>query len=213
MKKFILLFITSCSLTVFAMAQAYEGTTTFSKKKEQAILIDYNYSPEAVQNAFTGKMASLGYKPKEEKGLFNRDKGFLVFKNTLINEISGDRLDYIVNIVKQSRKAKDEATLYLILQEDGDNIFSKSDNTVIDNAKNFLNNMIPDIEAADLELQIKAQEDIIVKSEKKFADLKSDQTSLEKKLLQNKADQENTQKDIANQKQALGVLVGKRKTN
>jgi len=195
------------------MAQAYEGTTTFSKKKEQAILIDYNYSPEAVQNAFTGKMASLGYKPKEEKGLFNRDKGFLVFKNTLINEISGDRLDYIVNIVKQSRKAKDEATLYLILQEDGDNIFSKSDNTVIDNAKNFLNNMIPDIEAADLELQIKAQEDIIVKSEKKFADLKSDQTSLEKKLLQNKADQENTQKDIANQKQALGVLVGKRKTN
>lgn len=83
---------------------------------------------------------------------------------------------------------------------------------MIDNAKNFLNNMIPDIEAADLELQIKAQEALVTKSEKKFADLKSEQTSLEKKLLQNKADQENTQKEIANQKQALGVLVGKRKT-
>ena len=212
MKKILLLLISGFYVTLFAQAQAYEGTTTFGKKKQQAILIDYNYSPEAVQNAFTAKLAALGYKPKEEKGLFNRDKGFLVFKNTLINEITGDRLDYIVNVVKQSRKAKDEATLYLILQQDGDNVFSKGDNTVIDNAKNFLNNMIPDIEAADLELQIKAQEALITKSEKKFADLKSEQTSLEKKLLQNKADQENTQKEIANQKQALGVLVGKRKT-
>lgn len=213
MKKIFLVFALSFIAVSALFAQAYEGTTQYSKKKQQAILIDYNYSPEAVQNAFVGKLASMGYKPKEEKGIFNRDKGFLVFKNILISEISGERIDYIVNVEKQSRKAKDESTLYLILSKDGNNIFSGDENAVIENAKNFLNNMLPAVEAADLELQIKAQEDVIAKAEKKLADLKSEQTNLEKKLVQNKSDQESTQKDIANQKQTLGVLVGKRKTN
>ena len=59
----------------------------------------------------------------------------------------------------------------------------------------------------------KAQEETVAKAEKKLQDLKDDQVSLEKKLQQNKIDQDSTQKDIENQKQALGVLVGKRKTN
>jgi chromosome segregation ATPase len=83
----------------------------------------------------------------------------------------------------------------------------------VDRAKSFLNNMMPDIEAANLELQIKAQEEVIAKAEKKLRDLRDDQTNLERKLQENKSDQESTQKDIENQKQALGALQGKRKTN
>ena len=46
-----------------------------------------------------------------------------------------------------------------------------------------------------------------------MSDLKSDQQSLEKKLQDNGTAQEATQKDIENQKQALGTLMGKRKNN
>jgi predicted nucleic acid-binding Zn-ribbon protein len=68
------------------------------------------------------------------------------------------------------------------------------------------------VEAADLELQILAQQEVVAKAEKKLRDLKEEQASLEKKILENKTGQENTQKDIEAQKQALGVLEGKRKT-
>jgi chromosome segregation ATPase len=73
--------------------------------------------------------------------------------------------------------------------------------------------MIPEIEAANLEIQIKDQQEIVAKAEKKLNGLKDDQVTLEKKLRENKADQEATQKDIEAQKQALGTLIGKRKTN
>jgi chromosome segregation ATPase len=71
---------------------------------------------------------------------------------------------------------------------------------------------LPEIEEADLELQIQAQQAVVAKAEKKLRDLKEEQINLEKKLAQNKTDQESTQKDIEIQKQQLGVLTGKRKT-
>jgi hypothetical protein len=213
MRKYILFFSVAVASVITASAQAYEGSIQYDKKKQQAIVMDYSFSPEAVENAITGKLAKMGYKPKEEKGIFNKDKGFLVFKNAYINDISTDRMDYIVKVERKSRKEKDDAVLYIIMSKDGDNAFSKLDISIINNAKLFLTNLLPDVEAANLELQIKAQEETVAKAEKKLQDLKNDQVSLEKKLQQNKTDQDNTQKDIENQKQALGVLVGKRKIN
>jgi hypothetical protein len=71
--------------------------------------------------------------------------------------------------------------------------------------------MLPDIEAANLELQIKAQEELIAKTEKKLKNLQQDKADLEKKLSQNAKEQEETIKDIQDQKQQLGNLQGKRK--
>ena len=68
--------------------------------------------------------------------------------------------------------------------------------------------MLPDVEAADLELRIKDQEETVAKAEKKLSNLKSRTGfSLEKKLQENKADaQEAIRKKIyeQTQKQALG---------
>jgi hypothetical protein len=196
-----------------AVAQSYEGTIEYDKKKQKAVLIDYTYPPEAVENAIVKKMEKLGYKPKEEKGFLNKDKGFLVFKNAFITDISSDRMDYIVKVERKSRKASDESVLYVIMNKDGANALSVMDSYGVDRAKSFLNGLMPDVEAANLELQIKAQEELVSKAEKKLNDLKSDQTNLEKKLQDNKSAQESTQKDIENQKQALGTLQGKRKAN
>ncbi len=74
------------------------------------------------------------------------------------------------------------------------------------------------MEAADLELQIIAQEDVIVKAEKKLKGLRSDKEDMEKKIQKlqddikkNEKDQTDTQQDVENQKVNLETLKGKRK--
>lgn len=211
MKPFFLLVFISLVVTISANAQAYEGTARYDKKTQKAIVIEYDYPAEAVQNAIIAKMAKLGYKPREEKGFLNRDKGYLVFKNAYVTEISDKRIDYIVNVEQRSRKNNDESTLYVIMLDDGENAIDKMESESIGRAKVFLNTMIPEIEAANLELQIRDQEDLVTKAEKKLRDLEDDHASLEKKLADNKKDQESTRKDIEAQKSALENLIGKRK--
>lgn len=213
MKQIFLLFVSTMIITAPSWSQAYEGNIEYNKKKQQAIMIDYSYPPDAVQNAIVEKMAKMGYKAKEEKGIFNKDKGFLVFKNAYVTDISGDRMDFLINVERKSRKESDESVLYMIIMKDGDNALLTMEPGTINNAKYFLNNLLPDVEAADLELRIKEQEETVARAEKKLRDLKEDQASLEKKLENNKSSQEATQKDIEAQKQALGTLMGKRKTN
>lgn len=206
--------------TVPVFSQSYESNIEYGKKKQQAIAIDYAYSQEAVENAIIQKIEKMGYKAKAEKGMFNKDKGFLVFKNAFITDISDNSMDYIIKVERKSRREKDETTLYLVMNKDGENTMPAMDASGIGKAKSFLNNLIPEIEEADLELQIKAQEDVVVKAEKKYKNLQDDQQSLEKKikglqadLEKNIKDQESQQKEIENQKQSLDLLKGKRRSS
>lgn len=206
-------FLSLCLLVTVltGRAQAYEGSVQFDKKKQAALVIDYPYVPEAVQDAFTQYLEKLGFKAREEKGIFNRDKGFIVFRNALVPELHPERMDYIFKVEKKSRKEESASVLYLVMNRDNSNPLQGLKAEEVTRIKNFLNGFTPKIEAAWLEIQIREQEDVIAKAEKKLADLKSDQASLEKKLADNKSDQETTQKDIEAQKQKLGQLQGSRK--
>ena len=77
----------------------------------------------------------------------------------------------------------------------------------------------PDVEDAHLDLQVKAQEEVVTKSEKKFKSLVDEQASLEKKiedlqkaLEKNKQNQEEQQKTVETSKTALDELKAKRRT-
>lgn len=211
MKKLIFFLFTGLAISTITSAQAYEGTVEYDKKKQDAFMIDYSYSPEAVENAIMRKMEKLGYKPKEEKGLFNKDKGFKIFKGAYVTEANAERLDYIIKVEPKSRKNKDESVVSLILLKNGSNAKAGFGVVETEQVKEFLRNLLPNIEAADLEIQIRTQEEAIAKAEKKMKNLKTEKEELEKKLSDNIADQESTQKDIDNQKLALEVLKGKRK--
>ena|SRR5687767_10744084 len=209
--KTLLLLITINLFGLTVSAQAYEGEIQFDKKKQPAIVIEYRYPAEAVENAFIARLERMGYKVKEEKGILNRDKGFLVFKNAYLTDMSPTRLDYIVKVERKSRKDEDESTLYLVLQKDGENAMNTLQAADIGQVKLYLNQMIPDIEAANLELQIKAQEELISKTEKKLKNLQEDKADLERKLANNEKEQDQTIRDIQDQRQQLGNLQGKRK--
>ena len=219
MRKYLLILLASFFIQQL-MAQAYEGSIEFTKKRQDAFVIDFSYPPEAVENALIKKMEALGYKTKEEKGLFNKDKGFRVYKAAYITDISSNSMDYVFKVERKSRKEKDEAQLFLVVMKGSENLIRTFDSYDAGNAKRFLNNLLPEVEAANLELQIKDQEEVIVKSEKKQRGLETDLDNMEKRLKklqedieQNKKDQESQRQDIINQKKALDILKEKRRSN
>ncbi|MGZ5218812.1 MAG: hypothetical protein ACXWC7_02005 [Chitinophagaceae bacterium] len=211
MKRFVLFTCVTLLVSVKAFSQAYESIITYDKKKQKAITIDYAYPQEAVQNGIVQKVEKMGNAGKEQKGLFNRDKGFIVFKDAFVADVSEERMDYILKVERKSRRDKDETTLYLILNKNGEDAVSSMSAYDVGQAKMFLNNLLPEIEEANLEIQIKAQDVAVVKSEKKFKDLQDEKADLERKLQKNAEDIENQQKQIENQRQALEGLKGKRK--
>jgi hypothetical protein len=199
-------------------SQAFEGTVEYNKKKHAAYIIEYAYPPEAVENALIEKMEQLGYKSKEEKGMFNKDKGFRVHKGAYINDIHESSMDYAFKVERKSRRDKDESVVYLVILRNGQDAKSIFLNTDIEKAKSFLNNLQPRVESSHLELQIKGQEDGVSKAEKKLKTLQEDQTAMEKKIKQlqedletNAKDQEKQKKEVDSQKSILDVLKGKRK--
>ncbi len=211
MKKISLLLISLVTIAAIARAQAYEGSVQYDKKKQAAIMIDYSYPSKAVENAIIQRMEKLGYHAKEEKGILNRDKGFFVFKNAYINDITINKIDYIIKVERKSRKESEEAILYLIMNKEGGNAMDKMDAYDIGRAKSFLNNMLPDIEAANLELLIKAKEEMVAKAEKRLKNLQADKLDLENKITANAKMQDETIKDIELNKENLETLKGKRK--
>lgn len=210
MKKIFLSLLVALAFENIISAQAYGGTIEYDKKKQEAFMIDYPYPPEAVENAISKKMAKLGYKPKEEKGLFNKDKGFKVYKDAFITDINADRMDYIIKVESKSRKNQDESVVYMIILKDGNNAKSGFDVLQTEKTKTFLSGLQPDVIAENLELDIKAQEEAVGKAEKKLRGLKDDQNDLEKKLKDNQSAQKDTEKEIEAKKQALDALKAKR---
>jgi len=217
MKKFILYLIFICA-SFESFAQAFEDKIEYTKKTQPCIVMNYSYPPQAVENAIINKMSKLGYKGKEEKGLFNKDKGFRVYKGTYIQEISSSRYDYILKVERKSRKEDDETVLYFLIQKDDENLLTTMQAEELGKAKAFLYNLMPDIEAANLELQITAQEEVVSKAEKKFRTLQGEKEEMEKRLKklqddikQNEKDQVDQQAEIEAQKKALEELRNKRK--
>jgi len=199
-------------------AQAYESTIDYDKKKQDAFVVDYAYPQEAVENAIIKKMDQLGYKGKEEKGLFNKDKGFRVFKSAYITDISSNSMDYAFKV--ESKRKGTESTIYMvIIGKDGNNAKSQFESSGIDKAKSFLNHLEPIVEAENLELRIKDQEALLAKAQKKMSDLKNGKDNMEKKIKKlqddikdNEKAQEDQAKEIENQTKELETMKGKRKS-
>jgi septal ring factor EnvC (AmiA/AmiB activator) len=154
----------------------------------------------------------MGYKKKESKG-------FLVYKNVVISEISSEPADYMIKVERKSRKEKDESVVYIVMNRAEENLIARSDALINSNVKTFLNDMTPHVEAHNLEVEIKKQEETVTKAEKKLKNLVEDKETMEKKikklqddLKENAKDQESQTKEIEVQKQTLDAMTGKRKS-
>lgn len=210
MKK-ILLFLFPLLASGMVLAQSYEGMIEYQKKDQKAIVIDFPYPPSVVEDAFVVKMEKLGYKKKESKG-------FLVYKNAVISDISSEPADYMIKVERKSRREKDESVVYILMNKGEENMIARSDAAINTSVKSFLNGMSPHVEAYNLEVEIKKQEETVAKAEKKLKSLIDDKETMEKKirkleddLKENAKNQEAQAKEIEAQKLALEAMMGKRK--
>lgn len=211
MRRIIVTLLTVFS-SIMVFAQSYEGTIEYQKKDQKAMVIDFPYSPSVVEDAIVMKMEKLGYKKKESKG-------FLVYKNAIISDISSEPADYMIKVERKSRREKDESVVYIVMNKGEENLIARSDALINSSVKTFLNDMTPHVEAHNLEVEIKKQEDVVAKAEKKLKNLVEDKETMEKKikklqddLKENAKDQEAQAKEIEAQKLALEAMAGKRKS-
>ncbi|MFZ9387833.1 MAG: hypothetical protein ACO25B_08115 [Chitinophagaceae bacterium] len=211
MKRSPLLVLLISFFCVPGLSQAYEDKIQYDKDKQAAIAVEYPYREEALENAFIDRMRKAGAKPKEEKGFLNRDKGFIVFKDAQVSDISKSKYDYVIKVEKKTKKAINESVLYLIILKGDENIIASMSNADIAKTKKFMNNLLPDVEAADLELQIRDAEQSLTDAEKRLRTLQGEKEELDKKTADNVKAQEETTKEIASRKLSVETLKGKRK--
>ena len=217
MRKIIFLLLT-IAISLSISAQAYEDKIEYNKVKQPALAIVYKFPPEAVEDALILKLAKLGYKGKVEKGIFNKDKGFHIFKGALLGDISTSRYDYLINIDEKNHKTTDEAILYMIIMKKDTNYLAKLSYEELTKAKTFLDNLLPDIEDSNLELKIIAAEGLVIQSDKKMKKLVSEREDIEEKiktlqdnLVENEKKQEKEKMELENQRKAFEELKSKRR--
>lgn len=206
----VLLLLLCSFLVSFSWAQPYEGKVEFDKKRQDAFLCDYAASPEAVDLAVMKYFQQLGYKPVEEKGIFNKDKGFKIFKDAYLTDLNGEKLDYLIKVESRTKKNTEGATLTFLVMKGFLNEKNDMKEDEIKKVKRFLSSLDASVQREYLELQIKSQEDQVIKSQKKLTALKAEQIDLDKKLQTNAASQQDTEKEISAKQTALEVLKAKR---
>lgn len=213
MKKTIL-FLTILLISVIGYGQAYEGAVEFQNKLHPAAVIELAYPPAVVNEAMND------YLSKKGKSKNTDVKGFTTFRNTQPVQNDSVNADLYFKTERKSRKEKEITVVSLLVmpnepQTNAGNVHHLDMNT----ARMYLNDLSIAIAAYDLELTIKEQNKAVTKAEAKYKslsdegeDLENKKTAIDKKIADNKNDQQQQLKEIETQKQKLTDWVNRRKT-
>ena len=215
MKKLTILFILFIAVVknTNAQAGAIEEMLEYQKgQNKRSSVIELPYPPETVENAIRADMAKRGIKPEKVKG------GILVYRGIRLQD-DPELSDLHFKVERKSKKEKDVSKVHLIIGRSSENIIlrDQNDSHKSEYGKSFLNSLGPSVASHDLDLNIKTQEELIKKAEKKLKFLTEDQadyekkiTSLQEKLVQNKKDQEKQSAEILKQRGVLEAMQAKK---
>lgn len=212
MKKIIYTLITILIFNSPVSSQSRYVFIDFKDGQKPAIVNEFSYPENTVSKAIRDKMEKLGYKGKDSKG-------FTMYKSVSLPEIGSEMYDVYFKIDRKSRKEKDMTAVTMLVSRGNENYITEAtDSQTINNAKSFLDNLIPNVQAFDLEQQIKEQEDVVNRADKKYKSLLNDADDLQKRkrkieqqIEDNFKDQKNQQSEVEKQKQIFETLKAKRK--
>jgi hypothetical protein len=212
MKK-IMFFLSMLFIALISYGQANVGSVTYLNHQLPAAVIELPYPPSVVDAAMAD------YLSKKGKSRGNDMKGFTTYRNTQPVASDSVNADIYCKTERKSKKEKEVTVVSLLLmpldeQSSGSNLHYLTMN----DAKDYLNGLATAIGAYNLELTIKEQNEAVIKAEAKFKSLTSEgeelekkRSALEKKIADNKLDQQQQLKEVDNQKQRLTQWVGQRK--
>lgn len=210
MKK-ILFSALALTLSMLSMAQSQNGTASFNKATESAVVYEMNYSLQAVENGVEKKMNNWG---KAKKA-----KGYTMYRSIRIPEISNEPITFYFSADKKSSKDNSNTVLTLLMANEFDRFYKADENSeLFSKARTFLNSFAEPVAAANLEIMINDKEDIVKKTDKKLKGLRDDsidnekaKKKLEEKMAQNVKDIETQEKELTKQKEELDALIKQRK--
>lgn len=182
--------------SIYAQAQAYEGKVAYRKTQQTAAVIELPYPVSVLEDAIKDYLAKKGTKP-------NSSNGFTTYRST---PVDSDSKDLFFDVEKKGRKDRDISVIYLIVtNQHGDPLAQPAESVPgnLEVAKNFLNSMVPSLEAYSIDLNIKDQDEIVKKAQKKYNNLLDDQSDLEKKIRKLEADLDENKKNQVKQTQEM----------
>jgi hypothetical protein len=191
MRKLLLL------LTVFLLSHpaihaqpvAYESKTEYQKTQQASASIDLPYSDDLAEQTIKDYMGKNGLKGASQKG-------FILYHGIRLGDTTSTMNDLLFKIDRRN-KDKNASTVTMLVVMAGEDPAKRAPNASfpMEDAKVFLNGLVPSFVASDLELQIQAQETLLKKAQKKFNGLQDDQSDLEKKIRNAQSDLDKNKKD------------------
>ena len=197
----------------WSFCQAVEGKVAYQKTQQPAAVIELPYPPEMVEHTISEYLSKKGGKGEDLKG-------FRSFRNMRLSETDTAVADLYFKIDPKSRKEKDKSIVYLVAAKPNEDVSARSteDRFGIEEAKAFLNGIVPSLETTSIDAQIKGQEENVKKAEKKLSqladegqDLMKKKMAIEQKILENQQGQERQKVEIEKQRGELQSMVSKRK--
>ena len=196
---------------VHSFSQAIVTITDYQKAQEPAIQYELPYSQETVTKALEDTLEKQGYKGKDTKG-------YTLYRDVHSTAIGPDNYNLYFKVDRKSKNEKETSIVTLMISKDDIFISEATDMDIVNNAKVYMQNLKPVVQAYDLEQQITAQMDAVRKSNKKLTELTSDSVDIAKKeakikiqIQDNITSITNQKADIERQKLILETLKSKRK--
>ena len=202
-------------LLLFALpsfSQSKTGKVDYHRSDVMAATIDLPYNADVVQGAIKDFLSKKCTKT-------DRSKGFDIYRYTKLHDNDPELNDVHCRVESKGKK-DNESVVYILIGRPGENMSVRTadDHYKHEEAKKLLNLMLPGIESYKLESEIRDQEDLVRKEEKKLSGLVDDQKDLEKriknlqdKLEENKLDQKKQLDEASRQRSMLDNLKGRRK--
>jgi hypothetical protein len=197
-------------------AQSEAGNVTVQNATLPAVVLELNYAPDLVSDALNDYLSRKGRSKREDI------KGFTTYRNT--QAVQGDSVnaDLYFKIERKSRKEKQVTVVSLLLNKPAPDAVASNSNLhylTMEQAKAYLNGLVATVDAYDLDLKIKDQNKSVVAAETKLkhladegGDLENKKVSIEKKIDENKAQQQSQVNEVTEQKHRLEMLVARRKS-
>jgi hypothetical protein len=171
-----------------AQPQAYESKIDYQKTQQAAAAIDLPYPSDLVEDAVRDYMGKKGMKGSGQKG-------FTVYRGARLTDTASSLNDLYLKVERRDKTSTTIAVIPAMPSEDPATRTANSTPIPLDDAKAFLNNLVPAIQAHDLEVHINDQQTSTKKSQKKFNNLQDDQADFEKKIRNTQSDLEQNKKD------------------
>jgi hypothetical protein len=197
----------------FVYSQAKNDIVVYKRTHQPAASISLPYEPDLITAVLNDQLT--------KKGTQSGDlEGFKIYRNAQFVLGDSRRADLYFKIIRNNMSDTDASIIYLMVGMPNENIAKRNQETHFtkEHAKAYLNYLVPEIEAYNLEFLIKQQNETVMQEEMRYNHLVKDGAELNKrkntnqqKLLRNKHDQDLQNDEVERQKLALSYLISQRK--